>query len=273
MDSGRELLDELRIYPRLIGARLRGQMQYKASFALQVAGNFLTLSLELASIFILFSHFDTIGGWRVGDVAFLYGLSAISFGIGSIIAGGFDGFQQQVVRGEFDCVLVRPVSLIVQVLSSDIKTPRIGQIVQGIVAFGIALHLTDVPWTLGRILFLPLVIITAVVLFTTLFTLEATMCFWTTQATEVINAFTYGGSTMAQYPLHVFSEGLRYFFLFVIPIGFVIFLPSLYLLDRPDPLGLPAAARFAGPIATLLFAIVAGWLWRTGVRHYRSTGS
>lgn len=273
MDSATELIDEVKLYPRLVGARLRGQMQYKVSFALQIAGNFLTLFVELLSIFILFSHFDTIGGWKVGDVAFLYGLSAISFGIGSIISGGFDGFQQQIVRGEFDRVLVRPVSLFVQVLSSDIKAARIGQIAQGIVAFAIALHLIDVPWTVGRLLFLPVVIITAVVLFTTLFTLEATMCFWTTQATEVINAFTYGGSTMAQYPLHVFSTSLRYFFLFVVPIGFVIFLPSLYLLGRPDPLNLPTAAQFAGPVATLLFAVVAAWLWRTGVRRYRSTGS
>ena len=66
---------------------------------------------------------------------------------------------------------------------------------------------------------------------------------------------------------------LRGFLLFVVPIGFVIYLPSLYLLEKPDPLGLPGVAPFLAPVAAVGFAMVTGALWRLGVRHYRSTGS
>jgi ABC-2 type transport system permease protein len=265
--------EQLALYRRLVGARLRGQMQYKTSFVLQAVGNFGTNFVELLAILILFRHFDTMGGWTVGDVAFLYALSAIAFAFADAIAAGFSTFSQQIVRGDFDRTLVRPVAPFLQVLASDFQVRRVGRLLQGIIAFALALSLTDVPWSAGRVLYLPVVILSATVLFTALFTLEATLCFWTTQSTEVVNAFTYGGTTLAQYPLHVFDVWLRRLFLFVVPIGFVIFEPALYLLDRPDPLGLPPVCRFLAPVFAVAFAFAAGGLWRLGVAHYRSTGS
>ena len=221
----------------------------------------------------MFRSFETLGGWRPGEVAFLYGLSTLSFGLAHTLSAGFDGFQRQIVRGEFDRVLVRPIGAFVQVLAADIALRQLGRIVSGLVGFGIALRLVEIDWTLGRILYLPIIILSAAVLFFALFTLEATLCFWTTEATEVVNAFTYGGTTLAQYPIHVFDAWLRRLFLFVIPLGFVIYAPALYLLDKETPLGWPNATRFVAPFAAAGFALVAGAAWRYGVRHYRSTGS
>lgn len=264
---------ELRIYHLLAGARIRGQMRYKTSFVLQFLGVFLVNGLELATIFILYRHFETMGGWHSGEVAFLYGLSATSFGLAKIFGSAFDGFSQLIVRGEFDRVLTRPITPIVQVLCSDVKLHQFGRFLQGLIAFGIALGLVDVDWTIGRVIYLPVVIGSATLLFTALFTFEATMCFWTTEATEAVNAFTYGGTTLAQYPLHIFDVWLRRLFLWLIPLGFTTFLPALYLLDKPDPIALPGLFRFVAPLVAVAFTCVAGVFWRVGVRHYRSTGS
>ncbi len=266
-------LTELRIYRRLIGARVRGDMQYRTSFALQLVGNFLINLAELAALLILFRHVATIGGWSAGEIAFLYGISGLAFGIAHTVASGFSVFSELVVRGGFDRLLVRPVGTMLQVLAEDVQLRRLGGALQGIAALILAFRLTDVDWTLGRALYLPVVVLSAALLFVALFALEATLCFWTTEATEVVNAFTYGGSQLAQYPLHIFEAGLRRLFLFVIPLGFVVYAPSLYLLDKPDPLGLPTATRFVAPFAALGFALLAGAAWRFGARRYRSTGT
>jgi ABC-2 type transport system permease protein len=55
--------------------------------------------------------------------------------------------------------------------------------------------------------------------------------------------------------------------------AFVAYYPALLLLDRSDPLGGPAALGYAAPLAAVILAGAAALLWRTGVRHYRSTGS
>lgn len=271
MASG--LATELAICRRLIGARIRGQAQYRGSFIAQIVGNLGVQLVELVAILILFSHFGTIGGWDVREVAFLYGLSSLSFGIAHFLGSGLEAFSGMIRQGTFDRVLVRPVDALLQVLAADMQFRRLGEAIQGSIVLVVAIVIGDIDWTWGRIVYLPVVVASGVLLYIALFAIEATVCFWTTEATEVLNAFTYGGSDMAQYPLHIYQGWLRSFLLFVVPIGFVIYLPSLYLLDKPDPLGLPGAAPFLAPVAATAFGLVAGGLWRLGVRHYRSTGS
>jgi ABC-2 type transport system permease protein len=44
---------------------------------------------------------------------------------------------------------------------------------------------------------------------------------------------------MSQYPLEIYRPWFRRFFLFVIPLGCVSYLPGVAILGRPDPLGTP----------------------------------
>jgi ABC-2 type transport system permease protein len=252
---------------------MRGQMQYRLSFVLQLLGVFAINALELAAIFILFEHFETLGGWTSGEIAFLYSLSVTSFGLAKVLGAGFESVGQQIVRGDFDRVLVRPISPFLQLLSYDIKLHQIGRLLQGVLAFCLSMTLVDIDWTTGRLIHLPITILSAAMLFLALFTFEATICFWTTQSTEAVNAFTYGGTTLAQYPLHVFDAWLRRLFLWFIPLGFTIYLPSLYLLDKSDPLEMPVFTHYIAPVVAGLFWVVAGACWRLGISRYRSTGS
>ena len=49
--------------------------------------------------------------------------------------------------------------------------------------------------------------------------------------------------------------------------------PALFVLGRDDPFGMPAWLQFASPLAAAATVAVALLVWRTGVRHYTSTGS
>ena len=101
----------------------------------------------------------------------------------------------------------------------------------------------------------------------------ASIAFWLIDSIEVANAFTYGGNFLAQYPVNIFGPWLRRFAIFVFPIAFVAYFPSLYVLGKDDPLGLPHALQFVSP-AVAAASLVGGTLvWRVAVRHYRSTGS
>lgn len=59
----------------------------------------------------------------------------------------------------------------------------------------------------------------------------------------------------------------------LVPLAFVSYFPSLYLLDRPEGRDLPGWIPFLSPLAALLMALVARLARGFGVRHYRSTGS
>ena len=268
-----EFVEELAILRRLVGARLRGQMQYKTSFLMQIAGNALLHIGEMITILFLFDSFGNLGGWGAGEVAFLYGMSSLSFGIAHAFGAGLSTVSEQIRRGEFDRVLTRPMSAFLQVLGADVQLRRLGGVIQGTVALVIAHRLTDVPWSAGRVLWFVVALLSAIWLFGALFWLDATFSFWTTEGTEAVNILTYGGSYVSIYPLHIFDTWLRGIFLWIVPLGFVIYAPSLYILDKPTPLELPGWLRFVAPLAAAAFWLVALALWRIGVRRYRSTGT
>ena len=73
--------------------------------------------------------------------------------------------------------------------------------------------------------------------------------------------------------MHIYQEWLVSLFTFIIPMAFINYYPALYLLDKPDPFGLPPFMPFLSPIV----AVISLWLslafWRLGVRHYQSTGT
>ena len=103
--------------------------------------------------------------------------------------------------------------------------------------------------------------------------LQATLAFWTVEPLEIMAAFSHGGVETGHYPLEIYRRWFRGFFTFVIPLGCVGYLPSLALLGKPLPAGIPAALPWLAPLAGLVFFGIALQLWRLGVRKYVSTGS
>jgi ABC-2 type transport system permease protein len=113
-------------------------------------------------------------------------------------------------------------------------------------------------------------IISGIFIFTGIFVLAATLCFWTIQGIEVANIFTYGGKEISQYPLNIYKKWITRFFTFIIPFGCVNYLPLMYLLDRTQ---YNYHFYMLTPLIGILFIIPCLGVWEMGVKHYRSTGS
>lgn len=265
----------LGLYRRLIGAQIRGQMQYRLSFFFDLLATTMTAALTFGSLALVFQRFGNIAGWSLGEVAFLCGMIETSFGLMDMLFSGFDPphFGQQVRLGSFDQLLLRPASITLQVLGSRFETRRLGRIAQGIVILGVAAGLVGIRWTLAKVVYLPVVLISQVCFFGGLFIIGSAITFWTVQSIEVVNIFTYGGSEMMSYPMDIYQDWLRRFFTFVVPAIFVNYCPALFFLDKGDPFGLPPFVPFLSPVAGVAVLLVALGFWRFGVRHYQSTGT
>jgi len=268
------VLSDLRLYQRLVGMQLRAQAQYKINLVIDIGTYLCVTGLEFAALLIVLSPFPSLLGWKVGEVAMLYALTAMSFGLAELFGAGIDAFPETIRRGEFDRVLLRPVGVLLQVIGSDFRLRRLGRITQGTIAFIIALHLLPgLHWTALKLIILPLGLVSGAAVFVAILLLGATLCFWTVETTELTNILTYGGREMLSYPLTIYHQVLQRFFLFVVPLAFGTYVPTCYLLGRSLPFGLPSELAFVAPLVALAFALVAGAVWRFGVRHYQSTGS
>ena len=266
---------QLGTYRRLLSVQIRSQMQYRASFLVDLIATALITLLEFASIALIFDRFGNIQGWSLGEVAFLYGLVETAFGLMDMVFSGFDPqhFGRQVRLGAFDQLLLRPIKITIQVLGSDFVLRRLGKIILGIAIFVWALNNTAIHWTLGKVLYLPLVVFGMVAFFGGLFIAGATITFWTIESIEAVNVFTYGGQMMVSYPMHIYQNWLRQFFTFVLPAIFLNYYPALFFLDKPDPYLYPSLVRFIAPLVGAFVLAVALGFWRFGLRHYQSTGT
>jgi ABC-2 type transport system permease protein len=263
----------LRAYRLIAGMWIRSTMTYRASFVVTVLGNLLVTGLDFVAILLMFSQVDSLGGWPLPEVAFLYGLSATAFGLADLTFGSMDVLGGRMRDGSFDTLLVRPAPVLAQVAADHFALRRLGRITQGVLVLGWGLSAVDVDWTLAKVLLVPVMVVSGGVIFCALFVAGAAFQFLAQDAAEVQNAFTYGGNTLLQYPPTVFGKDFVRGVTFMLPLAFVNWVPAAYLLERPYPLDLPQWAAFVSPLVAAACCALAGLAWRAGLRSYRSTGS
>ncbi|MFD8232761.1 ABC transporter permease [Streptomyces sp. NPDC059696] len=267
------LREGLRAYRLIAGMWVRSSMAYRTSFVVTVCGNLTVTGLDFVGILLMFSQVDSLGGWSLPEVAFLYGLSVTSFGIADLLLGSMDVLGARMRDGSFDTLLVRPWPVLAQVGADRFALRRLGRITQGAVVLGWALVSVDVDWSVSRVLLVPVTVVSGAAIFSAVFVAGAAFQIYAQDAAEVQNAFTYGGTTLLQYPPTVFGKELVRGVTFVLPLAFVNWVPAAHVLGRPYPVGLPGWTAFVSPLVAVGCCVLAGLAWRTGLRSYRSTGS
>ena len=260
------------LWCRLAAARVRADWQYRTSFVLFTLGQALVTLLDFAAIAVIFSRVDVLAGWTIAETAFLYGASGTAFGIADTFISTVERCSQRIKDGSFDRLLIRPLGPLLQITAEEFAFRRLGKLAQALTVFVIAIAAVDANWSFGRAVMVPVMVASGAAIFSALFVATSSISFWTVETQEFANAFTYGGNFMTQYPLAVFAPWMRRLAL-VTGVAFVNYVPALYILDRDDRIGLPSWAPFTTPAVAVVLCGVAWAIWRTAVRHYRSTGS
>ncbi|MEV7275917.1 ABC transporter permease [Streptomyces sp. NPDC093111] len=256
------------------GMWIRSTLTYRSSFALTLLSSLLVTFFDFVVILLMFGQVRGLGGFSFAEVAFLYGTAGTSFGLADLVMGSLPRMGKRVRDGSFDTFLLRPASVLAQVAADRFALRRLGRILQGLIVLVWGLVLLDgVEWTPLKVLLVPVMLLSGALIFAALMVLGASTLFWLQDAAEVTSSFTYGGNTMLQYPPTIFAQDLVRGVVFVVPLAFVNWLPALYVLGRTPPAGVPGWTAFLSPLVAVVCCLVAGVVWRTGLRSYRSTGS
>jgi ABC-2 type transport system permease protein len=267
-----EALAATHIYLRLVGARIRADWQYRASFAAFTVSQFFAGFLDFAVILVIFSNVRALSGWSATEVAFLFGVTGTAFSIGDVFVSEVERASFHIKAGSFDRFLLRPIGPLLHLCAHEFALRRAGRVAQGLLVLGIAvarLGLVHHPLKLAMTVVMTA---TGTAIFGGIWVVTSSIAFWTVETQEVANTFTYGGNYLTQYPLDIYGAWLRRAAM-IVPLAFVNYLPALWVLHKPNPLGGPGWLRFASPLAAAATVVVARAVWQAGVRHYRSTGS
>lgn len=233
---------------------------------------FLVAFLDYLAIVIIFSHVPRLAGWSLGEVLFLYGATNVSFNLADLFISQVETLPMRVQTGTFDSMLIRPLGPLFQLATEEFALRRVGKLSQGVVVLVLAITRVHVHWTAARVGMTAVMLASGAVIFGSIWVMTAAVNIWTIETTQLGNAFTYGGNFLSQYPIDIYGAWLRRLFAYLLPVAFVNYFPSLYILGRPSHLAFPGL-RFLSPLVAVATTFAAAALWRFAIRHYRSTGS
>lgn len=263
-----KLKDAVRLYFHYIAISLRSTMQYKVSFILMVTGRFLVSFNGILGVYFMLSRFGHVKGYTFGEVLLCFSIIQMDFALAECIGGGFAMFSGIVRQGEFDRILLRPHSAVLQVLGSKFRIDRVGLILQALAMFLYGIIVSPVDWTMGRVITVLFMLVGGTVLFISFFWLRAAFTFFTLEGIEAFNILTYGAKEHGKYPVDIYGKKMLQVCTYIIPYTLIQYYPLQYLLGRTErwyyglyPLGVTG---------TVLVCYMA---WRFGMRHYQSAGS
>lgn len=257
---------------RLWLAGLRGALQYRTDTLIVIVMALVFQGTGFAFAWVVLTRFEAIGGWSLGEIAFLYGLRLIVHAVAGVLAGPFFGLEWQVRSGQFDRYLVRPVSPLLQFMTQSVQVSVLGDLLGGLAIFLAASALTDMAWTLPAIAYLLLAIGGGALVELATRILIGSLTFKTLTSAPLMFLSDSIFSTYANYPLSIFGSILAWIFTFLIPLAFVAYLPATVLLDRTAELQLIPAFAYAAPLAGLLWLAVATRVFNSQLGSYQSSG-
>ena len=251
----------------------RSAMQYRASLVLMMVNAVFIASLELLGILVVFGNVHSIGGFTLPEALYLYGTAQAAFFTSDLLFTGTEYLAVRIRMGTFDGLLIRPVGVLPQVFADQFTPRRIPPLLPAYTALAVGVAKAPVHWTLLRIAMVPYTLLVGVAVFGAVWILVGAFQIVAADASEVMNSITYGGQFMTSYPLSLYGRNLMLFLTFALPLAYVNWQPTLYVLGHPDPLGTPSFLRFAGPLFAAAMWVLALFAWRAALRHHRSTGS
>ena len=257
----------MKLYFKFLSIHLRSAMTYRASFFLSCLGHLLITTNVFLSVVFLLNRFDTVGGYTLPQLALCFSTILAATSLAECFGRGFDVFHHLLSDARFDRIMVRPRSLLFQVLCQDMKPTMFARLLQAVVMLTWAIGRGAVAWTPIKALVLALMILCGAAVFFGLFLINACICFFTLGHVETLNIFTDGAREYGKYPFGVYGKPVLLVLTFLVPLALVQHWPLQYLFDRGP------AWYGVLPVAALSFLIPCALLWRLGVRHYRSTGS
>jgi ABC-2 type transport system permease protein len=240
---------------------LKNLLALRGAFWAQVVGMALNNLVFFAIWLVFFRRFEVVAGWRLADMAALYGMIATSFGLSAVLAGGAMRLSSLVLEGRLDVALVQPKDPLVHLVASRMRASGIGDVGSGLFllcASGLV-GWDTAPLALAGILAGATVLTATAVLVHSLVFFLGPVESLAKQLVEFLVAFSC-------YPETVASGLLRIALFTALPAGFVSWLP----------VSLVREFTWTGLLATLggaaLFGTLAVVVFRVGLRRYESSG-
>jgi ABC-2 type transport system permease protein len=269
------LARNLRLYWRLQLLHLRAFLEYEADFWIGILAMFLRHGAGIAFIWVLFGRVPEVAGWTKWEMLFLYSLLLIPRGSVELLGNGQYRLGDLVHGGEFDRLLLRPYSPVLQVFSYTAAIHGLGSVLLGIVVLTTASANLGIVWTPPHALLLIATLVSSAVLIASVSLATNSICFWGAGETGAFPNFVNNLVELAKFPVSIYGMLVQTFLTFVLPFAFITYYPAMALLGRQADAAaaFPVWLAYVSPLAGPAVALVVSLIWRRGLARYQGVGN
>lgn len=256
---------------RLLAVQLRASallaMQYRVDFFIDAVMSLFWTASALVPLLVLFGDRKTVVGWTWAEALVVVAFFTLLKGV---LDGGIQPALQNVVeqirKGTFDFVLLKPADTQLLVSTSRIEIWKAADVLGGLALLGWALReLGRWPGPLEIVSTLAL-LVGAVAILYSIWILVVSLAFFVVK----IDNLSYLFSSIydaARWPSSVFRGVLSFVFTFLIPLAVMTTWPALSILGRLD------SGAFVGAlVGAMVFFFLSRQVWKRAIGRYTSAG-
>ena len=252
---------------------LLSRMQYRANFIVGILGLIVWNVVNLGLIGVMVTQFTSLNHWTLWELVFLYCLWILAHSLYGLFFSHTRQLEEYLIEGTFDQFLLRPASPLIQFLGREFQYTEIADMLIGVTGISLAYAQLSLHWDIWKWSFFILAVISGAIIVWILDLLIACSAFWTgrSRGTFIMVAPFHG--LVHQYPVDIFGNAFRIIVTSLIPVAFMNYYPSLFLLDKLDRAGSAWWLSYMSPIVALMLIGIVSMVWQLALKQYTSSGS
>lgn len=266
-------MERISIALALAAASMRSEFQYRANAISSVIGGVIYQLTGFLVVWIIVDRFNTIGGWSLAEITFLYGMRLTAHGIFYLCFSQMFEIDRVLISGEYDRFLVRPISPLLQLFTRKLRVNCFGDLIGGAALLGFAAQGVGVEWSLVTWSFVLLAVVGGALVEGAIQIALGALSFRFLSTIAVRQTVNEVFNQYGNYPQRIFPELLQYLLTFALPVAFVAYFPASALLDRTGELVVPGWLAWIAPVVGVVVFGGALGIWRRASRGYQSSGT
>lgn len=237
----------------------KAQFQFKIPVISQLLGMILEDTLLLFFWYLFFEIRPEILEWKFSNMAFLYSLVTIGFGLSNALFGNCTHISSIIFSGELDYYLTMPTPTLLHLLISRTSLSAWGDVLFGILTF-----LLIVPFSAINLLIFFIGSIISMLTFVSFAVLTGSVSFFIPNGEQISRQTMGVFFGLAMYPIDVFPHWVKILMFGLLPSAY---LGAAQVKATFSPSTLLYTLIFVVPIFLLVISI---WVFSVGLKKYES---
>lgn len=268
------MLDTINLMMVYSKTTARAWFQYRVDAVLRSIAVFAREATGIIVIYFTLLKFDSLNGWNIYEMLFLFSLLFLTYGIMIIFFTGLRDFGNTVRNGTFDRFILRPRGILFQLLFVNADWfAAIGHGGLGITLFLISAGKIGIKWNLYNGVYYFLTVVGGVLIQGAVFLILASLNIYLLQTNSLKELLYWNARKFAGYPISIFSKGIQMLMIYVMPFAFVNYFPAQFFLRKSDMNQYPQIYMYLTPMIGIGMYLVAYLFWRYSLRFYKSSGN